>query len=183
MNEHSFIRALHRRLTPAVHKWKINDPGLSGVADAFYSGKGGHLFVEYKWLPALPKRDTTRFLIDLSPAQLLWLGGRYDDNIVVAVIVGFPEGGVLFLDKDWETHYTLADIIPRIQSHKALAEWIQESCVKELADGYSENKPNERPGGRSPLPNDGHSAGGILPTEPDGRDGEPCYQIHLPLEE
>lgn len=92
MNESSFIQAIHRRLPEDIHRWKINARFANGVPDAWYSGNRGDLWVEYKYLSEPPKRP---FTPRVSPLQLRWLDQRYKEGRNVALIVGFPEGGVI----------------------------------------------------------------------------------------
>ena len=72
MNEHGFVRSVHRQLSPDVFVWKINDKYAGGVPDAFYAGPARCLFIEYKYVK-LPKRDTTLVKTSLSEQQKLWL--------------------------------------------------------------------------------------------------------------
>ena len=70
MNEHSFVASIHRILKKhPVHIWKINDQYAGGVPDAFYEGVNSDLWVEYKYIPKLPKRSTTK--IDLTSPKML----------------------------------------------------------------------------------------------------------------
>ncbi len=64
---------------------KNNNPYLSGVADVWYSGSAGDLWVEYKFL-VIPKRDTT--VVNLvqgkdpmiSRLQQQWLEARFMED-------------------------------------------------------------------------------------------------------
>lgn len=94
MNETSYIKSIHRRLSKDVYWWKINDRFTNGVPDAWYCGvAGGHLFVEYKFV-ALPVRDTTIVRVALSSPQIEWLDARSKQGIPVAVVVGSQDGGL-----------------------------------------------------------------------------------------
>lgn len=99
MTEHGFVRAIHRRLPPEIYRWKIADRYTGGVPDAWYSGPRGDLWVEYKYLPHVPKRQWT---VPLTPLQLRWLAARHDEGRAVAVIVGSPAGGIALTDRAWE---------------------------------------------------------------------------------
>ena len=94
MNEHSYIKAIHRLLPSSVYKWKINDNFHGGVADAYYSGEGGDLWVEYKYISKPPKRPTTAIKTCLTDQQLNWLESRQGEGRSVALIIGItaPEG-------------------------------------------------------------------------------------------
>ncbi|QIB67110.1 hypothetical protein [Kineobactrum salinum] len=68
MNEHGYIKSIHRHVPLPTYSWKIHDAFNGGVFDAFYSDNGGLLFVEYKYQPKIPKRATTM----LVPASLVY---------------------------------------------------------------------------------------------------------------
>jgi len=59
MNEHSYIRNVHKELSSKVFKWKIRDSYAGGVPDAYYSGEKGCVWAEYKHIKTLPQRDTS----------------------------------------------------------------------------------------------------------------------------
>lgn len=98
MDEHSFIRSVHRHLPNRVYRWKINARFTKGVPDAWYSGDKGDLWIEYKWLARTPKR---RAQLGLTALQRKWLNDRYDEGRSVAVVVGCPQGALLLTDKNW----------------------------------------------------------------------------------
>lgn len=103
MDEHSFIRSIHRKLPASVYAWKINDSFQGGVADAYYSRKdGGDMWIEYKFLKSLPKRPTTTVQLGLSELQVGWLRARTLDGRTVSVIVGSPDGHLILSGGDWE---------------------------------------------------------------------------------
>lgn len=132
--ENTFIAGVHRHLPPKddLHREKMNNPYSSGTADMWYSGPSGgrDLWVEYKFL-LLPKRDTT--VIDLttgsdpplSALQQDWLKRRHDEGRNVWVIVGFKEGGVLFVGREWEKPHTTAQYRGWMLRRDLLAEQIQ----------------------------------------------------------
>lgn len=102
MNEHSFIRSIHKKLPTDVYAWKINDNFQGGVADAYYSRIGGRdMWIEYKYLKALPRRPDTLVKFGLSELQKEWLNGRLLDGRTVSVIVGCPDGAVILTDGAW----------------------------------------------------------------------------------
>jgi len=100
MNEHGFIKAVHRKLPPNLYRWKIHDTYTGGVPDAMYAGPAGTLFVEYKYVN-LPKRTSTRIKTGLSALQLAWLDMMCDYKVVVAVIIGSKEGTIVLTKKNW----------------------------------------------------------------------------------
>jgi hypothetical protein len=112
MNEHSYIRSIHRKLPDDIYKWKINDNYQAGVADAYYSGIGGDLWVEYKYVKALPARGDTTVKTTLSAQQKIWLRARHEEGRNVAVVVGSPDGHLLqTAPGEWEVEVTCDNFI------------------------------------------------------------------------
>ena len=100
MNEHSYIRSVHRKLPSDIHAWKINANFSNGVADAWYSGSGGDAWVEYKYISRVPVRT---FTPGLSALQRSWLKGRASEGRCVSVIVACPEGSAILTEpEEWE---------------------------------------------------------------------------------
>ena len=119
--ETRYIGSVHKKL-PKSYAEKNNNPYRSGTPDVWYSGVEGDLWVEYKYLPALPKR--TEVLPDLSPRQKRWLGNRLDEGRNVAVVLGTPEGGVIYRDRAWLVPLTPAEFRAKMVSVQAVADWI-----------------------------------------------------------
>ena len=90
MNEHSFIKTIHKKLAPEVYKWKIHDTYTGGVPDAFYAGPSGILFVEYKYIKKLPVKKSTPVRTSLTKLQALWLNTMEKNGVKVALIIGSP---------------------------------------------------------------------------------------------
>lgn len=112
MDEHSFIRSIHHRLPKDIYAWKINDNYQGGVADAYYSRRGGgDIWIEYKYIPALPKRPHTLVQFGLSELQKIWLRERNLDGRTVAVVVGSPAGSLILPGTAWEENVTSEDFI------------------------------------------------------------------------
>ena len=95
MNEHSFIRSVHRLLPKDVYRWKINDNFAGGVPDAYYSGPKGDVWIEYKYVK-LPKKDHSEVRFGASAQQILWLCERKKEGRNVLLVVGSDEGVVVF---------------------------------------------------------------------------------------
>lgn len=121
--ENTFIRAIHKLLPASVYHMKTHNPYVAGVPDCYYSGSGGDMWVEYKFVPKLPKTGWVK--VNLTALQRQWLKGRRDEGRNVAVIVGSPEGAVvltgpkLTLDKvevDW--------FRARMQNREEVALWL-----------------------------------------------------------
>lgn len=124
MNEHSFIRSIHRQLPDFIYKWKINDNFQGGVADAYYSANGGDMWVEYKYLKALPKRSDTSVKLGLTGQQILWLNERRAEGRNVVVVVGSPQGHRILTNKKWTAAESTSEFIRSAVATKDVAAYI-----------------------------------------------------------
>ena len=91
MNEHGFIRAVHRHLPDNLFSWKIHDKFAGGVPDAMYVGPAGVLFIEYKYLKDFPKRPNTPVKINVSPLQIAWMeqiAKVNSENVTCVICIG-----------------------------------------------------------------------------------------------
>lgn len=122
MNEHSFIRSIHKALHPDVYKWKIHDTYTGGVPDAMYAGPAGVLFVEYKYVKTLPKRDDTIIRHSLSALQIAWLE-RMSQSVSVALVVGVADTAII-RDCDFSTNISKMQYIEENITRKAVADYI-----------------------------------------------------------
>ena len=129
MNEHGFIRAVHRRLPTELLRWKINDSYAGGVPDAFYAGAARCLFIEYKYLK-LPVRKDTNLRINLSEQQKLWLNKMDALDHPVAVVVGSAETAVILLDGSWNQSINKECFVHHASSFANVADWIFNLCWK-----------------------------------------------------
>lgn len=104
MNEHSFIKTFHKKLDPSIKIWKIYDPYQGGVPDTLLFGSAGQMiFVEYKYVKTLPKRNTTIIKPALSAQQSEWLKDKTARNINALVVLGTQNGVVVFRTPDeWD---------------------------------------------------------------------------------
>lgn len=100
--ESQFITSVHKHFpTDNPPHWEKNwNPYRGGTPDVFYSGELGCMWVEYKYVRALPKRGSLR--IELSELQKAWLRSRHNEGRHVAVVVGHPKGGIVFQGIDWD---------------------------------------------------------------------------------
>ena len=99
MNEHSFVKAVHRKLPPDVYRWKIHDTFTGGVPDAMYAGPAGLVFVEYKYLKSLPRKPTTPIKTGLSALQIQWLERMSVYKVLAIVIIGSPQGTAILTEQ------------------------------------------------------------------------------------
>lgn len=122
--ENRFIGRVHKKI-PLVYSDKTNNPYKGGIPDVFYSGCEGDLWVEYKYIPALPKRANTQIIPDLSALQLQWLTRRKREGRNVAVIVGCPTGGVILTDEvTWVEGLRAQDFVARMHTTAEVSAWV-----------------------------------------------------------
>jgi hypothetical protein len=117
-----FISSVHRYLSD-VHCEKMNNPYRSGTADVWYSGNVGDLWIEYKYVPKIPKH--AQIIPDLSENQKLWLLSRRAEGRTVFVVVGSPDGAVVIPPDRWLLGVSPAEYMMLIQSRRELADWIR----------------------------------------------------------
>jgi hypothetical protein len=127
MNEHSFIRAVHRRLPANILRWKINDSYAGGVPDAFYAGAARCLFVEYKFVK-IPVRDSTNLRIGLSEQQKLWLNKMHNMGQSVAVVIGSQAGALILTNSAWNESINKATYLELSSEVTNVAAWIHNHC-------------------------------------------------------
>lgn len=96
--ETTFTKYLMRKLPDDIYSMKVLMPFLGGVPDCYFSGKGGDLWAEMKWIARIPKRDTTEIDVGLSDLQKRWLAGRYHEGRNVCVIVASDIGCCILRD-------------------------------------------------------------------------------------
>ncbi len=111
--ENKFRASVHRLMVPkSPHHEKMHNDYRGGTADDWYSGKLDDVWIEYKWVAKLPKRVALK--PKLEPLQEVWLRDRYVEGRNVYVIVGCPDGGVLFRSpKEWILGLTDYEIMTR----------------------------------------------------------------------
>jgi hypothetical protein len=120
--ENTFISGVHRHLND-VYKEKTSNPWRRGIADVWYSGNKNDLWIEYKYILKIPKR--TDIVPDLSDLQAEWLAGRESEGRNVAVVVGCPEGCVLYRQGNWLKPETPDGFRSKLITKKELADWIR----------------------------------------------------------
>jgi len=137
MNEHSFVRYIHNALSPDVYKWKIHDTYTGGVPDAFYAGPAGTLFVEYKYVKSLPKKDTTAIRHSLSALQCAWLE-RMKGSTNVALILGIGTTALIIVD-DFSANICKSTYVEQSIPRRQVAQWIYD--VTHSGRANEKNKP------------------------------------------
>ena len=135
MNEHSYIKAIHRLLPPTVYKWKINDNFHGGVADAYYSGKKGDMWIEYKYISKPPKKQSTVIKTCLTDQQLNWLKTRQNEGRKVALVIGIEapngfKGKDNIVITDLNEPITLKTFSSSAVDKRGVAEYIIETVLR-----------------------------------------------------
>ena len=130
MQERHFINKIHKRLSSNIYKWKINDAYHGGVPDVFYSGPGGHCFVEYKYKKELPKRHNTFIKFGVTAQQCAWLNARKDEGVPVFVALGVGKSIVFNNNFDVVNVYTVRDYITEAMSIDDFIDELEKICIK-----------------------------------------------------
>ena len=130
MQERHFINKVHKRLSSDIYKWKINDAYHGGVPDVFYSGPGGHCFVEYKYKKELPKRHNTFIKFGVTAQQCAWLNARKDEGVPVFVALGVGKSIVFNNNFDVVNVYTVRDYITEAMSIDDFIDELEKICIK-----------------------------------------------------
>lgn len=121
--ENRFIQGIHRLLEDVYHE-KMNNPWRAGTADVWYSGNLADLWVEYKYQPTVPIRNIT-LLPDLTPRQLKWLEDRCLEGRNIAVISGYGDGGIVYVNQEWRTPIQAGELKKRALTKSEIAQWIR----------------------------------------------------------
>jgi hypothetical protein len=138
VNEHSFIKAVHRSLPTEIYRWKIHDTYTGGVPDVFYAGPAGMLFIEYKYVKELPKRKNTAIKNKLSGLQKAWLTQMESFGHAVAAVIGIKQD-VLILDSSdiWSTDIPFDFYNANKITRPQYLEWVARQTLHE-----GNNQPN-----------------------------------------
>jgi len=87
-----------------------------------YAGTHSVLFVEYKYIKTLPKRNSTNLRHSLSQLQLNWLN-RVNQAAQTALIIGAENTGIILVS-DFSTNISKMKYIEQAITRKDIAEWI-----------------------------------------------------------
>ena len=128
MNEAQFTRNVNKRLPKTVKSWKIIDQYEGGVPDCFYrlryTASPNPLWVEFKYLKALPKRETTLIRPNLSALQINWLTEAAQAAEKTAVIVGYGSKGVVYSLSEALNGIETAEFVSRMETYQELANYL-----------------------------------------------------------
>lgn len=121
--ETTFRLGIERHLPRLLHREKMNNPYRGGTADSWYSGRRADLWVEYKWMPYVPK--TTALKPDLTALQRQWLNRRYEEGRNVSVVLGCPDGAVIYTGGTWDIAIDTALCLALLAGRRTVASWIE----------------------------------------------------------
>ena len=121
----TFIQSVHRHLPVDLYRMKNFNQFNAGIADCWYSGNRGDIWIEFKFIP-IPTRPKTDIKVPelLSALQVDWLAHRHEEGRKVFVVVGSKDGGVWFEDRDWEHYITAEAFRSAIEDRKQIAQRI-----------------------------------------------------------
>lgn len=121
--ENTFIAAVHKKLGPEKPYFeKMYNPLRSGTPDVYYSGDIGEMWIEYKYIPRIPRSEEIR--PDLTPRQSRWLNNRHTEGRNVAVVLGTPDGAVIYRNREWDSPLTHTELRGRLLTKEEVAKWI-----------------------------------------------------------
>lgn len=145
MNEHSGIQRIHDKTRKSntinrhrVRVWKVRDDFTAGVLDCQYINRIGlpipPLYIEYKYVKELPKRDTTDVLPKWhSDEQKSWANELNNgiNRVLIGIIFGSGrDAGIVFLKNgEWNEGITTYEAKQRAIELNSSASLIEEICL------------------------------------------------------
>lgn len=138
MKESQTAQKIKKRLPREIH-WQSNTGALmsNGTPDKYLDGWKSDLWIEFKQLGALPRNGTVCVAPvpnvkkqprgHLTPLQRQWLGRRHANGGNAVVIVGLPNGCVVWLatPREWDEGVSIA----RADSIEEVVRWITKFCM------------------------------------------------------
>lgn len=122
--ETTFYQSIHRLLPKEIHREKMCNPFLAGTPDVWYSAPGADMWVEYKWIPKIPRSSV--IALGLTPRQSLWLNSRHQEGRNVAVVVGCPAGAAIFTGGAWDMILDTEQVTSMLVTRHEVAAFITE---------------------------------------------------------
>ena len=138
MNESSFTASLRRYAPEPLVMRKFSDRFNAGVSDTLnrvVTGLGNEraLWVEYKYLHELPKRDTTIVVPDLSQAQLDFFTETRDSNGFAVCALGYANDNVVLFPQEFEVSGLPVSVIKaNTMTRKQWVKTIYDFCRREI---------------------------------------------------
>lgn len=135
-----FTNRLNKRLPQDVYAEKTYNIYRGGTPDFWYSGYKADLWVEYKWIKQLPKKESTPIRAALSGLQTLWLDDAMKKGRNVCVIVGSPQGCAILVEGAWR--YELSHAVFTFKELDVVQWLIRKLCVSNpiVSSDSSSNK-------------------------------------------
>lgn len=90
-----------------------------------YAGPAGTLFVEYKYVKSLPKRDDTVIRHSLSALQCAWLE-RMKASTSVALVLGVGNSAIIIVD-DFSANICKSTYMKKSIPRRQVAQWIYDT--------------------------------------------------------
>jgi len=132
VNERVFIDKIHGLLSKKIYRWKIHDQYHGGVPDTYYSGPAGLCFVEYKYKPHFPVKDTSLVNFQLSKQQEEWLIQQREYNVPVFVAAGC-EDKCVFTDRFEKVNgMTKKEFLTQAMAFGNLVRSLEELCLETI---------------------------------------------------
>jgi len=111
VNESTYTQYYLRKLREqGIYTLKLMLNFNNGVPDVWLSGTAGDIWIEFKYINKVPKRQSTKIKPNLSDLQSHWLNGRYYEGRKVCVILGSEIGSYVFTDLEWNSSITRDDL-------------------------------------------------------------------------
>jgi hypothetical protein len=122
--ETTFYQSIHRLLPKHIHREKMCNPFLAGTPDVWYSAPAADMWVEYKWIPKIPRSNA--IAVGLTPRQRLWLDSRWNEGRNVAAILGSPDGAVIYTGGAWGAALNTEQVVSMLRTRHEVAAFITE---------------------------------------------------------
>ena len=129
MTENGFWQSLRKKLIPRIYAMKNQAGYVGGIPDCWLSGSEGDLWMENKYLQAVPPVvDPTKLL---SALQQQWLIRRHHEGRSVGVLIGSVDGHLYFPGLSWQTSVSREAFFARATKTGKIAEHLI-ACVGEI---------------------------------------------------
>lgn len=121
MNEGTFKNYINRKISRVVHRQSMTYGSLSanGTPDMYYDGPGAVLWVEYKYIPHMPRDGLVGGVDDkkrgcYSTKQFQWMERRHHRGRNVLGIVGLPNrtAVIQYTPGEWKEKSSVERAIP-----------------------------------------------------------------------
>lgn len=134
MRETNVITNVNRKLPKEIHSQSMTfgSQSFNGTPDRYYDGPKADLWVEYKYVDAMPRDKMVGGVNDkkrgcYSTLQHDWMVRRWNNGGNVIGIIGLPNRTVVIQDRpeDWFNKSSIAAAV----SYAEAAEWIRKYCL------------------------------------------------------